>query len=281
MNQTNKKGLGRGMEALLSNTSRTAFGGGRTIVNLNCLEIHPNHYQARKHFDQTKLDELAESILHYGLLQPIVVKRVENGYELIAGERRLKASKLAGISFIPAIIKEYNNEESLALGLMENLQRENLNPLEEALGLQRLQDEFQYTQEQVAQKIGKSRSAIANSLRLLSLPLPIQASIADGRISASHGRTIAGLATEKEQLTLWQKMLDNNLNVREAESELKLSKNKNSQPIPKSQFVLDLADKFSQKLATKVSVKGTKSKGSINIHYFCQEDLEKIWNFFN
>jgi ParB family chromosome partitioning protein len=281
-----KRGLGRGLDVLIPQNApvaapRIAFAHGRTIMNLPLDSIKPNPLQPRKRFDENKLAELANSIREHGIVQPVVVRRNENGYELVAGERRLRASKLAGLELIPAIIKEMSSQASLEVALIENLQRENLDVIDEALAYQQLSEQFGLTQEQIAVKVGKSRSVVANALRMLTLPAEIQESIKGGLLSSGHGRTLAGVISPDQQIILWRQMLEGGYSVRQAEAMIGQKKQKASEKrlakATKPDVELtDLGEKLSRKFSTKVSVTGSQSKGSIVIHYFSREDLERL-----
>ena len=277
-----KKGLGKGLDVLIpqTNIQTNVLSTGRTVLNLPCDSIIPNPYQARKHFDSQRLSELSLSIKEHGIVQPIIVRQVNNEYELVAGERRLRAAKLAGLDNIPAILKDFVELESMEVGLIENLQRENLNPMEESRAFKRLSEDFNMTQEVIAKKVGKSRSVVANSMRLLNLPEEIQNSIETELLTSGHGRTLVSITNPTQQLDVWRQMLEGNWNVRQAEAVTKKSK-----PIKKKlalkasdrDFVLeDLSDTLSRHLATKVAIKGSRVRGSLSISYFSQEDLERI-----
>jgi len=269
-----KAGLGKGLSSLIPNKSGLV--GGRSILNIDINLIFPNPDQPRKHFNEDKLMELANSIKTYGILQPVVVKKIHDSrYELVAGERRWRASKLAQAQTLPVIVKDFSNEQALGVSLVENIQRENLNVIEEASAYKKLITNLNLTQEEIAEKVGKSRSFIANTLRLLNLPDNIQDSIIKGTITAGHARTLAAVNDPKEQQLLWEQMRKGNLSVREAEKLTNASKNKSNKK--QKDFVLsDLADTLSRHLSTKVKIQGSRNKGMLNIHYFSQEDLERI-----
>src|SRR4029434_8051122 len=199
-----REALGRGLRALLEGTEAA---GEAELLQLPISQVHPNPYQPRQHFDTERLQELASSLKVQGLLQPIVVRRQLHGFELIAGERRWRAAQLAGLETIPALVKRASNEEVLGLALLENLQREDLNPLEEARAYQRLQTEFQLRQEDVARYVGKDRSSIANALRLLKLPQLLQEDLEAGRLTMGHARALLALESEEEQLRLRDQIL--------------------------------------------------------------------------
>src|SRR5215468_1535348 len=199
-----REALGRGLRALLEGTEAV---GEAELLHLPVAQVHPNPYQPRQHFDPERLQELASSLKAQGLLQPIVVRRHRDGFELIAGERRWRAAQIAGLETIPALVKPASDEEVLGLALLENLQREDLNPLEEARAYQRLQPEFHLRQEDVARYVGKDRSSIANALRLLKLPQALQADLEAGRLSMGHAGALLALESEAEQLRLRDRIL--------------------------------------------------------------------------
>ncbi|MFH1428234.1 MAG: ParB/RepB/Spo0J family partition protein [Candidatus Margulisiibacteriota bacterium] len=272
-----KRGLGRGLDVLIP--QKSGLTAGRTIMEISVSLIKPNPFQARKTFDEQRITELASSIQEHGVIQPIVVRKaVDGGYELVAGERRLRASKQAGAEKIPAIIKDIIDEESMEIGLIENLQRENLNAIEEAKAFKRLAEEFNLTQEQIAKKAGKSRSVIANAMRLLNLPEEIQESIQSGLLSSGHGRTLVSIIDSTQQQSIWKQMLGGNFNVRQAEAVTSKAKKKtNRKTTEKKDIVLnDLAETLSRHLSTKVIIKGGRERGILSIHYYNQSDLERI-----
>jgi len=291
------KGLGMGLEALLKmnvssedlpfDSNKSSEQGKKVLAGFVELEIDKivaNPEQPRKNFDQESLNELAQSIKNFGLIQPITVVRKNDIYEIVTGERRFRASKIAGLSKIPVIIKDISQKEKLELSLVENIQRENLNPIEEALAYSSLIESYNVTQEELASRIGKSRTTITNSIRLLNLDVQIRRWIMEGKISPGHGRAILSIEDAKHQLSLAQYILDNNLSVREVEALSKkwpMKKNsiKKLQKTIKS-FELSEAEKsIEQKLKTKVSIVGSVKKGKIEINYFSEEELERIIDF--
>ncbi|MFC1477867.1 ParB/RepB/Spo0J family partition protein [Candidatus Margulisiibacteriota bacterium] len=271
-----KRGLGRGLDVLIP--QKNGLTAGRTIMEIGIDLIKPNPYQARKNFDEQKIAELAGSIKEHGVIQPIVIRKTKDGYELVAGERRLRASKQAGATKIPAIIKDLIDEESMEIGLIENLQRENLNAIEEAKAYKRLAEEFNLTQEQISKKAGKSRSVIANAMRLLNLPEEIQESIQSGLLSSGHGRTLVSIVDSSQQQSIWKQMLGGNINVRQAEAVTsRVKKKTNRKTKEKKDIVLnDLAETLSRHLSTKVTINGGRERGILSIHYYNQSDLERI-----
>ncbi len=280
-----KKGLGRGLGALL-NTEEvvdTVFDK-KDIVELKITEIEPNANQPRNYFDAEKLAALSESIKEYGVLQPIVVKQLETGfYKIIAGERRWRAARMAGMKKIPVIIKEYDNKETMEIALIENLQRENLNPIEEAMGFRELMNDFGLTQEELSKKVGKSRPAIANSLRLLNLPNEIQQLLIEGKLSPGHARAILGTDRKEIQLEAAKKIIDEGLNVRQIEkyiASLQIQPTidkEEKEDIEKKRYFRSLENSLSNTLGTKVKIMPQKNnKGKIQIDYYSNEEFERL-----
>ncbi len=273
-----KRGLGKGLSALIPDGS--VLVGGRTIVNVDINRIIPNPRQPRLEFDAISLSELTESIRSQGIVQPILCRPKDGKYEIVAGERRWRASKKAGLTLMPAIIKEFTDEESLELALVENLQREDLNPMDEAEAYQKLSKEFHLTQADIAKKVGKDRSTIANIMRLLELPREIQSSIRKGQLSVGHARPILSIEDEGEKLAMWREILKSNLTVRDVEAVVQGKGNsvsrKKSRPATKNEELVDLTELLTTHLGTKVNLRGSIKRGRIEIHYFSQEDLERI-----
>lgn len=263
-----KGGLGRGLDSLLANGADNSSGDRLTTVAVK--DIRPGRYQARVQIDDEALQELADSIKAQGVIQPVIVR--EHGlsrYELIAGERRWRAAQIAGLTEIPAVIKTISDETALAMGLIENLQRENLNPIEEAQGLKRLADEFGLTHETIAQAVGKSRSAISNSLRLLSLPEPVQEMLYQRRLEMGHARALLTLPVV-EQLELAQKAVKNGWSVREVERRSQAAL-QNKRPEPKKPATADIGrlnDLLTEKLGVNAEIKtANHKKGRIILHF--------------
>lgn len=252
------------------------------ILDVPVQDIRPNPYQPRTEFEPEALQELADSIRLYGLIQPVTVRYIgEKRFELISGERRLRASKLAGLVEIPAYIREADDEQLIALALVENIQREQLNAIEIALGYQRLLDEFQYTQEQVSERVGKKRSTVANMLRLLQLPPFIQAAIRDEHISAGHARALVTIESSEDQEKLLKKIIQESLSVREVERlvrQLSMSSPvtsvKQKTPIPV--YIRSFSDRLRQALGTRVHLQAKAKGGEIRIQYASDEELERI-----
>ncbi len=279
-----KKGLGKGLGALL-NTEEAVDSSLDQSFELKISQIEPNKDQPRTEFDPDKLNILAESIKKYGVLQPIVVKKLENGfYKIIAGERRWRASKLAGLKKIPVVIRDYDDQETMEIALVENLQREDLNPFEEARGYKELMDLFGMTQEQVAQKVGKSRSAVANSIRLLSLCDEIKDLVLKKELTVGHVRALLATDHEGIQLIAARRIVAEGLNVRQTEALIKnllqVKKEKKKDPVDEElkRYLATLEKKLSNSLGTKVTIQSKKNRGKIEIEYYSNDDFERIMN---
>lgn len=286
-----KKGLGKGLGALIFSPQQSIHGqsldsGDKNLTAIiDIFKIIPNPNQPRKYFDEDEIEELAQSIKEQGILQPILVREKGAKYELIAGERRLRAAKKVQLKKVPVIIKNVNDEEALELTIVENLQRENLNPIEEAAAYKTLAAQFSLTHEQIAKKVGKNRATITNSLRLLELPKKIQDSLKKGAISSGHARALLSVAEVNKQVDLWKQIINNNLSVRDVEALISIVNTKNSAALkPKKRkssidsdpALKDIKEKLIESLGTKVEINGSSQKGRICIHYFSQDDLERI-----
>ncbi|MBR4891128.1 MAG: ParB/RepB/Spo0J family partition protein [Clostridia bacterium] len=280
-----KKGLGRGLNALLSVDSvvETTTEHEKDVKIIKITQIEPNKSQPRTDFDEEKLQNLADSIAEYGVLQPIVVKLNENGfYTIIAGERRWRAARMAKLKEIPAIVKNFDKKSEKEVALIENLQRENLNAIEEALGIKELMDVYGLTQDEVSKKVGKSRSAVANSVRLLNLPDAIKAYIKDGKISMGHARTLLGIEDESRIKEVADKIIKEDLSVRQTESYIKtLNTVKKVKKLTKEEqeiirYIKNLEETLSSELGTKIKIVNKKNKGKIEIPYSSSEDFERI-----
>lgn len=277
-----KKGLGKGLGALIP--QGTVFTGGRTIVNVEIGKVAPNPRQPRTIFTKENLKELANSIKEQGIIEPILARLKNGKYEIVAGERRWRAAKLVGLSVIPAIVKDFTDEQSLELSLIENLQREDLNPMDEAEGYARLSKEFDLTQEQVAKKVGKDRSTVTNMLRILSLPDKIKHSLRKQDISVGHARALLSAETSEKQLEIWRQILKDNLNVRDveilvkgkAEAKPKVKKGGRKRAYTQNTELNALVEKLTSHLGTKVKIFGSPDRGKIEIEYYSKEDLERI-----
>lgn len=277
-----KKGLGKGLGTLLSDDITDLDNNG--IIEVKISEVEPNKNQPRKNFDVEKLNTLAESIKEHGMIQPIIVTKSEKGrYIIVAGERRWRASKIAGLSVVPVVIKEYSDQTVMEVALIENLQREDLNPIEEALGYKELCDNHGLTQENISQKIGKSRSAIANAMRLLSLEDDFQKKLISGEISEGHARAVLSLDGYELREFLVNQIIDNALNVRQAETlakQLQLGK-KEKKPKKPSIYDIELKrieENLSSIFGTKVTISNKAKKGKIEIEYYGNADLERVLN---
>ena len=298
-----KRGLGKGLEELLAiydreepvvensapeivNTEKTynapATTNKRDGVNkINIEEVYPNPNQPRKTFDRESLEELAESIRVHGLIQPIIVNKMDDGYLIIAGERRYRACKLAGLTEIDAIVKNYSDRQIAEISIIENLQREDLNPIEIAKSLQKLMQEYNITQEQVAARIGKNRSSIANYVRLLSLYPEVIDMVEKGKISHGHAKCLVAVTDYPTQLMLAKKIAQNKLTVRALEKEIDIilgkGKSKKSAVLPSQELLAFISD-LQRKLGTKVTLLGNDKKGRIYIDYYSQDDLDRIYD---
>ena len=274
-----KKALGKGLQALLPDKKTVVWKVEQDSQMLALEHILPNRYQPRTVFADVELEELAQSIKENGVLQPVVVRRKGDGmYELIAGERRTRAAKIAGLTTIPAIIRNSNDEKALALALIENIQRQNLNPMEEARAYSRLIGEFGLTQDLVAQSVGKERSTIANLLRLLALPKEVQENVQNGALSLGHAKLLAGLSSADHQIRLSQKTVKESLSVRQLElliGERKKPKTL-TMKIERNGPFRNLEDQLRKRLGTKVQIKGGTRGGQMVIHFFSNEELDRI-----
>ena len=273
-----KKGLGRGLDALISSTN--TLDEGRSIVEIRINEVEPNIEQPRKVFDQEKLETLAESIKEHGVVQPIIVRKEGSRYVIVAGERRWRASKIAGLKTIPVIIKDLSAREVMEIALIENLQREDLNPIEEAEAYQKLMEEYEMTQEDVAKIVGKSRAAIANSVRLLTLTNEIKEMLLDGRITSGHARTLITIPDMERQNELAKEIVEKNLSVREIEKLAALENKKSAlrkKPISKNNIeVTNLEEKLRTAYGTKINLVRGKNKGKIVFEYYSNDEFDRI-----
>ena len=294
MPDNKKRALGRGLDALLQSpetdiTSRDISGnyvaGAIAEIDINLIEANP--FQPRTEFDQTALEELAQSIKEQGVIQPVTVRKLGyNKYQLISGERRLRASKLAGLSKIPVFIRIANDEQMLELALIENIHRENLNAIEVAISYQRLVDECHMTQEAISEKVGKSRSAVANFLRLLKLPAEVQIAIRDGHISMGHARAIINIEDKEQQLKLLQQIIEDEMSVRETEEMAEKAKKNGTGERKQTNFIPEhfksKIKSLSQTLNTKVKVKrDVKGHGSVVIDFKDEAEFDRIMELFN
>ena len=280
-----KPGLGKGLDLLIPKAEPTEAKTDPQVLKLS--QVEPNRNQPRKQFDKEALEDLAGSIKQYGIIQPIVVAKKDDYYEIIAGERRWRAAKMAGLKEIPVVIKEYSDKEIAEISLIENIQRENLNPIEEARAYKSLIEEYDLTQEELSERISKSRTQIANTMRLLKLHEKVQKMLIDGTLSAGHARALLGLEIQEEQLLTAQKIIAENLSVRQTEDLVKQINNppkskKASSKIKNSVFYKDLEKRMTETLGTKVKInQKEQGKGRIEISYFSEDELDRIYTFIN
>lgn len=269
-----KKGLGKGLEALFEGAGE-AMGQGNEPAMLEISKIIVRPQQPRKKFEDGSLEELANSIREHGILQPLLVRKIENGkYELVAGERRLRAAVMAGIKEVPVYIKELSDQGAREAALIENLQREDLNPVEEALAFKEMIEEYNYKQEELAKRIGKSRSYVANTLRLLNLPKTVLDAVEDGRLTAGHARAILAIKDPEQQIKLAQKIMNSSLSVREAEGagRGRTGKTDGEEDID----IKELEERLQDKLGTRVLISRKRRGGSIRIDFYNDEDLNRL-----
>ena len=290
-----KKGLGKGLDSLIpenksvkmtqadnvSKKSEPELKAGEQMMKINMVE--PNRDQPRKKFEEDALLELADSIKQFGILQPLLVRKRKDYYEIIAGERRWRAAKIAGVKEVPVIVKDYTEQEIIEIGLIENIQRENLNPIEEAMAFKRLLEEFHLKQDEVAERVSKSRTAVTNSMRLLKLDERVQQMIIDDMISTGHARALLAIDDKGLQYELANKVFDEKLSVRETEKLVKDIKSPKKEK-PKKEVVnnflyKDLENRMKEVMGTKVNIasKG-KGKGRIEIEYYSEDELERIFD---
>ena len=275
--------LGRGLSALIpEEISEDKENDKQHIFKISLNEIKPNPNQPRKKFDCDKIKELSESISQYGIIQPLVLKKDYNSYTIIAGERRWRAAKELGLKEVPAIIKELTDKEELEISLIENIQRENLNSIEEAKAYERLIKEFSLTQEQLSQRLGKSRTAITNTLRLLKLERIIQDLIIENKLSEGHARALLSLNRKENQLILAKKIIDKGFSVRDVEKSVKkLNQQDNRNEVKKeislsNIYYKEIENRLQEYLGTKVIINNKKKQGKIEIEYYSEDDLQRI-----
>lgn len=290
-----KGGLGKGLDSLIANKVGTT--GTAEVIRMpepdkevsfvKITKVEPNREQPRKNFDEDSLLELSESLKQYGVLQPLLVQDKKDYFEIIAGERRWRAAKMAGLKEIPVIIKNLTDEEMVEISLIENIQRENLNPIEEAMAFKRLLNEFHLKQDEVAERVSKSRTAVTNSIRLLKLDERVQQMVVDDLISTGHARALLVIADNEKQYNLAQQIFDEKLSVRETEKLVKKIQNQKPEP-PKKQeddkmsvFYEDMEQKLKSIMGTKVAIHyKNKDKGKIEIEYYSNDELERIIELF-
>ena len=272
------KRLGRGLEALIPEKI-TNIEDAQKIGKLKVSSIVPNRFQPRKRFDSERLKELKDSISEKGIIQPVIVRPVEDGFELIAGERRFRAAQELGHEEIPAIIKDVADADSLEIALIENIQREELNPVEEANAYMNLMQKFNFTQEEISKAVGKNSSTISNTMRLLTLPELIQDYISDALISMGHAKAVLSLPTERSRIRFAKKIIRKNLSVRQAEELVrqKMQKPQRSKP-EKDAHLARIEEELQHYLGTRVKVLHGKKRGRVEIFYYSNEDLERVLN---
>lgn len=273
-----RRALGRGLAALIpgaaaTNASTNTQAGLRQVP---IERIHPNRSQPRKHFEEERLQELATSIEARGVLQPLVVRRRGEGYELVAGERRWRAAARAGLKEVPVIVKELSDSEAIQVALIENIQRQDLDPLEEAEAFSRLIEEYGLHQEQVADAVGRSRSSVANTLRLLKLPAPIVRMMGDGRLTAGHARALMTLASEEAMSKLAEQIIDRKLSVRDAERQARLLHAKKKCTEKRSTSETNVEERLQRSLGTKVRLRQRRGKGRIEVYFHSLDQLDDL-----
>jgi len=285
-----KLALGRGLDALIPNVptadSDEVAQASKSFLECDIDLIEPNRYQPRSQFSPDELAQLSESIRSQGVLQPLLVRKLDRGYELVAGERRLRAAKMAGLEVVPVLIKDVSNAEMLEMAIVENIQRENLNPIEEAEAYHRLITEFGLTQEEASVRVGKSRSAVANFLRLRQLPDRIKESINKGQLSMGHARALLGADTDAHQSAAWRAIIRKSLSVRQTEDLIKRLGNASKAVERKKSTTEDrhlnsVADDLSRRFGTKVQIKRRGKKGKLEIEFYSNDDLDRLLDLLN
>ena len=272
-----KTGLGKGLDALFANNIEDEeIGDNEVIEKLKITEVEPNRNQPRKNFDEEALEELSESIKRYGVIQPIIVVKKEDYYEIVAGERRWRASKKAGLKEIPAIVREGNERKNKEIALIENVQREDLNAYEKALGIKELMDEYDLTQQEVSEILGKSRSSIANTVRLLNLDERVLEFVKQGKLAEGHARTLLAIDDKDKQYQMAVKMIEKGATVRDFEKNVNYKKNMKKKDQKYEAIFRDIENSFQGFFGTKVKLEPGKRKGKIVIEYASNEDLERI-----
>lgn len=274
-----KKGLGKGLESLIpiSNIKERSY-----VTEIDVNKLMPNFYQPRQDFNQEKMDELKESIKAHGIIQPIIVRESTEGYEIVAGERRLKAAKEIGLKKVPVIIRQFNNLKTFEIALVENIQREDLNPIDQAIAFKRLVDEFNLTHQELAEITGKSRAFITNTIRLLNLDNWVKERVASGKISLGHAKVMLSIEDQQIQQELGQQIIEQNLSVRELER-LVAQWSKKSKKISVQKKIIqkfpELERELIEKLGTKVKIKYNGKRGNLSIDFYSKDDLNRILKF--
>ena len=276
------RGLGKGLNAIIGADLVSEVSDRPRAVEIPVDRLSPNPFQPRRSFTEEGLEQLADSIRHHGILQPIVVRPSGDGYQLIAGERRWRAAQIAGLQRIPAVVRELDDPSMVQVALIENLQREDLNPIEEASAYRRLMDEFNMTQEQLSSTIGRSRPAIANAVRLLNLPTEIQRAVEERKLSEGHARCLLAISDQEDQLKVAAQIIANGLNVRQAEELVRgTTRDVSRETIRKRTSEDDpdavrLTQRLGERLGTRVKLSGSVRKGKLEIEYYSTEDLDRI-----
>ena len=279
--KTKKLALGRGLDALLPDIEPVEDTASKEYFSCDIDLIRTNRFQPRLQFSDEELEDMARSIRQQGIIQPLLVRKDDIGYELIAGERRLRAAKKAGLNQVPVLVKVITDTDMLEMSIVENVQRADLNPIEEAEAYYRLITEFGLTQDQAAERVGKSRSAVANFLRLRQLPAQIKTSIMDGVLSMGHARALLGAGTKAQQNTVWRAVVSKGLSVRETERLVKRLKSQKETPKKSSlnsdlSYFTDIADDLSRRFGTKVRIKRRGQKGRVEIEFYTDDDLDRL-----
>ncbi|WP_163102547.1 ParB/RepB/Spo0J family partition protein [Peribacillus alkalitolerans] len=272
------KGLGKGINALFPNLEAKKED---AVIEISIKELRPNPYQPRKLFKAEAIEELKDSILQHGILQPIIAKKSVKGYEIVVGERRFRAAKAAGLKKVPVVVRDLTSQQMMELAVLENLQREDLTPIEEAIAYQSLLDKLSLTQEELAKRLGKSRPHITNHIRLLSLPTDIQDLISEGKISMGHGRALLGLKKKTQLKLIVEKIVKDELNVRQLEQLIQqvnsnVSRETEKKPVKKDVFIREQEENLRERFGTTVTITQKKKKGKIEIEFFSPEDLNRI-----
>ncbi len=285
-----KTALGRGLDALIPDTGPIEVMDGqpaeKPFIECDIDLIQPNRYQPRSHFAPEELAQLSESIRAQGILQPLLVRKLDYGYELVAGERRLRAAKMIDLDRVPVVVKTVSDAEMLEMSIVENIQRENLNPMEEAEAYHCLITQFNLTQEQAAERVGKSRSAVANFLRLRQLPEPVKTSIIEGRISMGHARALLGADTAAQQNAAWRATINKGLSVRQTEELVKRLRMateavERKKSTSEDRHLASVAENLSRRFGTKVEIKRRGKKGRLEIEFYSNEDLDRLLKLFD
>ena len=280
-----KIALGKGLGALIPDISATDDQQGDYFY-CQVSRIRPNRYQPRKNFKDEELASLSASIKEQGIIQPLLIRKLEDGYELVAGERRLRAAKLAGYRDVPCVIRDLNEKQSLEMSLVENIQRENLNPMEEADAYHRLISEFDLTQEEAAIRVGKSRPAVANFLRLRQLPKMIKESIVDNVLSMGHARALLGISNKTQQSAVWRAVVSKGLSVRETEALVNRIKKESGDVRKRKEgsdeiYFTNISEELSRNFGTKVQIRRRGQKGKVEIEFYSNEDLDRLLHLLN